>query len=261
VFALRARNRQSSASFPFFTSSLDLFVSPSLSFSTLRPVTAASKQTNAEAAWMDALRARFIVFEGPDGSGKTTQFNRFVQRAKDAGLAVCDVREPGGTAIGERIRDLLLDNGCDEMSVRCEMLLYMASRAQLVAERILPAQANGELVVADRFVHSTVAYQGAAGGISREDIRKVADVVLAEVHPDLVLIFDVDEATAAKRITGARDRMESKDIAFRARVREGYHEQAKLDPDRCLLVPAGAEADEVERRTLQAVRSRLAAAR
>lgn len=210
---------------------------------------------------MDSLRGRFLVFEGPDGSGKTTQFNRFVARAKDAGLAVCDVREPGGTAIGERIRAILLDNACDEMSVRCEMLLYMASRAQLVAERLLPAQARGELVVADRFVHSTVAYQGAAGGISREDIRKVADVVLAEVHPDLVLIFDVDEATAASRITGARDRMESKDIAFRARVREGYLEQARLDPERCVVVSGADEPDAVERETLDAVRSRLAIAR
>lgn len=210
---------------------------------------------------MDSLRGRFLVFEGPDGSGKTTQFNRFVQRAKGAGLAVCDVREPGGTAIGERIRDILLDNDHDEMSVRCEMLLYMASRAQLVAERILPAQARGELVVADRFVHSTVAYQGAAGGISREDIRKVADVVLAEVHPDLVLIFDVDEATAASRITGARDRMESKDIAFRARVREGYLEQARLDPAHCVVISGAGEPDAVERETVDVVRTRLATAR
>ena len=222
---------------------------------------AASHDTDAPAAWMDSLRGRFIVFEGPDGSGKTTQFNRFLERARNSGLTVCDVREPGGTAIGERIRAVLLDNDHDEMSVRCEMLLYMASRAQLVAERILPAQAGGELVVADRFVHSTVAYQGAAGGISRDDIRKVADVVLAEVHPDLVLIFDVDEATAARRIGATRDRMESKDVEFRARVREGYREQARLDPDHCVLVPADADADAVERLTLEAIRTRIAAAR
>jgi len=214
----------------------------------------------AQDDWMSALRGKFIVFEGPDGSGKTTQFTRFLARAQSAGEGVCEAREPGGTPIGERIRDLLLDNACREMSVRCEMLLYMASRAQLVDERILPAQARGELVLADRFVHSTIAYQGAAGGISREDIRKVADVVLAQVHPDLVLIYDVDEATASGRINGARDRMESKDVAFRARVREGYLEQARLDPDRCVLLDGAGDPDEVERRTLQAVRDRLACA-
>ena len=115
---------------------------------TKTPIDASPAQPDpADLAWLTALGGRFVVFDGPDGSGKTTQFNRFLDLARDAGLTVCDVREPGGTAIGEKIRDILLDKTAGAMSPTCEMLLYMASRAQLVEERIRPALARGELPV------------------------------------------------------------------------------------------------------------------
>jgi dTMP kinase len=123
------------------------------------------------ASWSTALRGRFLAFEGPDGSGKSTQIGRFQAWAEAQQLPLTLVREPGGTAVGERVRQILLDPIHSEMTVRCEMLLYMASRAQLMEERIEPAIASRACVLSDRFVGSTLAYQGAAGGIPERDIR------------------------------------------------------------------------------------------
>ena len=159
---------------------------------------------------MHHLAGRFVVFEGPDGSGKSTQFRRFSRACQDAGLTVCEVREPGGTYVGERIRAVLLDHADEEICLVTEMLLYMASRAQLVEARIRPALARGELVLADRYVASTLAYQGAAGGLPLEDIRAVAQVATGGLTPDLTVIFDVDQATAASRLSPLLDRMESR---------------------------------------------------
>ena len=111
-------------------------------------------------SWADILGSRFLVFDGPDGSGKSTQFRRFINWAKELGTSVTELREPGGTPIGERIREVLLDVAHEEMTVTCEMLLYMASRAQIVEEVVQPALDRGDLVVADRFISSTHAYQG-----------------------------------------------------------------------------------------------------
>ena len=148
-----------------------------------------------------ALSGRFIAFEGADGSGKSTQLRRFVDALTGAGATVCEVREPGGTPIGEEVRKILLHTK-EEMTLHCEMLLYMASRAQLVEQRILPALAAGHVVIADRFLSSTVAYQGAAGGIPEAEILAVGKVATRGRLPDLVLIFDVDLETATKRTRG-----------------------------------------------------------
>jgi len=191
------------------------------------------------------MAGRFIVFEGPDGSGKSLQFRRLADFFAERGVATCKVREPGGTAIGEQIRDVLLSPENEAMDLVAEMLLYMASRAQLVAERIAPALGRGEVVLADRFVSSTLAYQGTAGGLAPDDIRAVASIVCRDVQPDLVVIFDVDEATAARRLAPLLDRMEMKGRAFHARVREGYLEQARADPGRHLVIDASAEVDDV----------------
>jgi len=198
-----------------------------------------------EHGWLDTLRGRFLVFDGPDGSGKTTQFRRFARLCRDAGLSVCEVREPGGTAIGERIRDILLDNAHNEMTLRCEMLLYMASRAQLVEERVRPSLDAGCLVLADRFVSSTLAYQGTAGGLPIDDIDSVARVAIGSAMPDLVIIFDVDQRTAARRLGLLLDRMEAKGAQFHARVRQGYLEQAQRDPERHLVIDGAQTEDDV----------------
>lgn len=224
------------------------------------------------ADWLERLRGRFLVFDGPDGSGKTTQFARFAGYCRERGVPVCEVREPGGTAIGERIRSILLDPANADMSLRCEMMLYMASRAQLVEQCIDPALARGELVLADRFISSTFAYQGAAGGLPAADILAVGRVAIPSRWPDLTVIFDVDEKTAAARMHGGKrnarkgaptgatlfaDRMERRGADFHRRVRQGFLDQAKADPDRFLVVDAAGETDAVFDALLGALERRL----
>ncbi|MCP4758142.1 MAG: dTMP kinase [Planctomycetes bacterium] len=204
------------------------------------------------------LREKFIVFEGPDGSGKSSQLVRFARTARGAGMEVVEVREPGGTSVGEQVRDVLLDPANTDMTVRCEMLLYMASRAQLVEQTISPALKRGALVLADRFVASTCAYQGTAGGVPMKDILDVAEVATGHRMPDLTVVFDVDEETAAKRLNPLLDRMEQKGAAFHRRVRDGYHRLAKEDPEHVLLIDATAPEDVVERVATAAILDRLA---
>lgn len=192
-------------------------------------------------AWISKLRGKFIVFDGPDGSGKSTQFRMLSDLVASRGVSVCEVREPGGTLAGERIREVLLDPQVEReaaMDARCEMMLYMASRAQLVAEKIRPAKQRGELVLADRFISSTLAYQGTAGGVPTDDIIRCGRVAIGDCWPDLVVVFDVDEQTAATRLNPLLDRMEAKGAAYHAKVRQGYLDQAAADPDRHLVLDA-----------------------
>ncbi|MFA9477845.1 dTMP kinase [Phycisphaerales bacterium AB-hyl4] len=218
--------------------------------------------TDPNASWLPALRGRFVVFDGPDGSGKSTQFRRFTDYVEAAGIQVCHVREPGGTAVGEHIRKLLLEYRDDQhgqMDLHCEMLLFMASRAQLVRERIAPARQRGELVLADRFISSTLAYQGTAGGMAIDAIRQVGHVALGEHWPDLVVIFDVDEKTAASRLSPLLDRMEQKGSDYHRKVRQGYLDQAQADPSHHLVIDARAEPDIVFDRLTTGLRERAAA--
>lgn len=223
-------------------------------------------------AWINDLGGRFLVFDGPDGGGKSTQCKRFAQLAQSVGLSVCLVREPGGTAIGERIRQILLTPDHDEIDARCEMLLYMASRAQLVAEKIRPAIQAGRLVLADRFISSTLAYQGVAGGMDINEIRQVGEIVLKDCWPDQVVIFDVDEATASRRMVGypidARDgaspqpslfadRVELKDQQFHRDVRQAYLDQATQHPNHYLVIDATLNATQVFDQLLNKLEAKL----
>lgn len=212
--------------------------------------------------WVQQLRGRFVVFDGPDGSGKSTQFRRVAELVRASGIPVCEVREPGGTEIGEHVRRLLLEYRDDrhgQMDPRCEMLLFMASRAQLVAERIGPARQRGELVLADRFISSTLAYQGTAGGIPLADILRVGQIALGQNWPDLVVVFDVDEATAATRLNPLLDRMEKKGADFHRRVRQGYLDQARADPQRYAVVDARQPEDAVYDAVIMTLAQRLGA--
>jgi dTMP kinase len=200
-----------------------------------------------------ALRGTVVVFEGPDGSGKTTQMRRLKALLDGQGLGCIEVREPGGTDIGEQIRQVLLHTKA-QMTLRCEMLLYMASRAQLVEEQIRPALARGEVVLADRYLPSTLAYQGSAGGIATQDILDVARASLGGCMPHLVMIFDVDEATAAGRINPllasstrkeGLDRIESRGSEFHRAVRQGYLQQARQFPELYRVIDASRTPDEI----------------
>ncbi|MAA51675.1 MAG: dTMP kinase [Phycisphaerae bacterium] len=205
--------------------------------------------------WIDQLKGRFLVFDGPDGSGKTTQFRRLAAWLTEQGLDVVEVREPGGTSIGEQIRSILLDSANVEMTICCEMLLYMASRSQLVDELITPARTRGAVVLADRFISSTLAYQGTAGGLDREHILSVGQIAVGDQWPDCTIIFDVDSATAAIRRGGDSDRMEEKGQAFQERVRAGYLEQIREDPEGTILIDAGPPEDQVFEQLLASIRS------
>ncbi len=223
--------------------------------------------TPSDTTWLNKLRGKFIVFDGPDGSGKSTQFTRLDGLVKTAGIEVCEVREPGGTYIGEQVRHILLDpSNTDEVDIRCEMLLFMASRAQLVAERINPAKQAGKLVLADRFISSTLAYQGTAGGIPVADILRVGQIALRDTWPDLVVVFDVDLATARARMSpllrenefdATHDRMEIKGAEFHKKVRQGYLDQAKNDPDRYLVIDAKADEEVVFDRLIEGLKGKL----
>lgn len=218
----------------------------------------------ADTSFLRAYAGRFLVFDGPDGSGKSTQFRRLMEYSRGAGLTVCEVREPGGTEVGERIRDILLDPIHTEMALRCEMMLYMASRAQLVEQRIRPALARGELVLADRFVSSTFAYQGAAGGLPMDEILAVARAACGTpgtpgaCWPHLVLVFDVDEQTAQTRLNPLLDRMEQKGVEFHRKVRAGYLQQAKDDPAHYAVIDARLDPDQVTAGMLRTLADRAA---
>lgn len=219
--------------------------------------------------WLSKLAGRFLVFEGPDGSGKSTQLRRFANACKDAGLTLCEMREPGGTDVGEEIRNILLDHAHKDMSLRCEMMLYMASRAELVEQRAKPALKKGHFVLADRFVASTLAYQGAGGGLPIEEINAAAEVAIGGAWPDLVIVFDVDEATAAKRtgthgkknakheMTLFSDRMEAKGAEYHRRVRAGYLKQVEQDPDHYLCIDARGGEDEVFDDLMRSLKARI----
>ena len=195
----------------------------------------------------DKLAGKFIVIDGPDGAGKSTQVKLLAGDLRGRGLTVCEVRDPGGTAIGERVRQILLDVGHHGMATTTETMLFMASRAQLVAEVIGPALRRGECVVGDRFISSTVAYQG-AGGMDSSAVRAVGQIAVGGLWPDLTVILDLPAEQGFERLREARDRMESKDAAFHREVRRLFLAQAAEDPDRFAVVDATGSVEAVHRR-------------
>jgi len=197
--------------------------------------------------FLEKLAGRFVVIDGPDGAGKSTQVKRLADWLRSQGLAVQVARDPGGTPIGEKVRAILLDRTHDEMVVPCELMLYMACRAQLVAQVIRPALGRGECVLCDRYVSSTVAYQG-AGGAEASDVREVGRVAVGGLWPDLTVILDLAAQTGLGRLAKAKDRVESKDFAYHSRVREIFLQQAKEDPERWAVVEAAGTVEDVQAR-------------
>jgi dTMP kinase len=155
------------------------------------------------------------------------------------------VRDPGSTPVSERIRRILLDPAVGEMDVRTERFLYMASRAEMVARLVAPALGRGETVVSDRFVSSSVAYQGYGGGLDPEVIWEVGRLACGGVEPDLTVVLDLDVGAGLARISRRPDRMEAKDRAYHEKVRQGFLEMARARPDRFAVVDASRSPDEV----------------
>ncbi len=166
----------------------------------------------------------FVCLDGADGAGKTTLAARLCDDIKTAGREVLAVRDPGGTGLGDRLRSLLLDRHAIEIGPRAEMLMFMASRAQLMAERILPALERGAVVVTDRFLLSTVVYQGVAGGLDPAEIWRVGHAATAGLMPNLTLLLDVSREVARGRMDRQKDRIESRPETYQEAVRQGFRE-------------------------------------
>ena len=197
--------------------------------------------------------ARFIVLEGIDGSGKSSQIEPLVGWLRGLGRAVVSCRDPGATAAGDAIRQILLHRQEIALAPTTEMLLYMAARAQLVSDVIRPALERGQWVVSDRFLPANIVYQGHAGGLDPDVIRAVGQVATAGIVPDLVLLLDVDPATAASRMHRELDRLENRGDAYRERLRSGYLREAAADPTRFVIIDATADIATVGERIRAAV--------
>ncbi|MGH9156706.1 MAG: dTMP kinase [Acidimicrobiales bacterium] len=193
------------------------------------------------------MTGRLVAFEGADGCGKSTQAARLAER-----LGAVLTREPGGTAVGERLRALLVDPATAGLDVRAEALLMAAARAQHVAEVIAPALATGADVVVDRFSHSSLAYQGHGRGLPVDEVAWLSDWATVGRWPDVVVLLEVPASVASDRL-GAVDRFEAESTAFHARVVEGYRAMAAADPARWRIVDGTGPADDVARRVWAAV--------
>jgi len=194
------------------------------------------------------MKGFFITFEGIEGCGKSTQIERLKRHLEQQGHRIDAMREPGGTAISEAIRAILLDPANTAMAPTTELLLYESARAQLVAERIRPALEAGSVVLCDRFCDSTMAYQGGGRGLPMEVLRSLHDIATGSLWPHLSLFIDVPVEMGLKRTRGAGelDRIEMEGTAFHERVREGFITLARTEPNRIVTINGSATPDEVE---------------
>ncbi len=198
------------------------------------------------------VSGKLIVLDGPDGCGKTTQAKLLTKWLEGRGVPTSSFRDPGDTTIGEQIRDILLSPEHLAMTTRAEVLLYMAARAQLWRERVAPALGRRECVVLDRWISSTCAYQGRAGGFGMSNVIKVATDSLARVWADLTIVLDVDLETCACRMPSKRDRIEAKPAQYHRNVREGFLQLAD-EHDGFVVVDATGGIEAVHERVVEEV--------
>jgi dTMP kinase len=192
-----------------------------------------------------------IAFEGVEGAGKSTQLDRLRDELERRGHEVVVTREPGGTPVGERVRDVLLDPATG-LDPRAEALLFAAARAQLVEQVIRPALERGAVVLCDRYLDSSLAYQGGGRGLGRGPVQEVNRFATGGLLPDLVVLLDLDPAEGLGRNPASRDRIEVEGIGFHRRVREAFRELAADDPGRFAVVDAATPADQVAAAVLAA---------
>ena len=203
----------------------------------------------------------FITLEGPDGSGKSSQVPALVKAIEAAGYQVVSTREPGGTEIGDQVRQVLMDLQNKSMHPRSEILLFQASRAQIVEEVIQPALAAGKVVLSDRYADSTLAYQGYGHQVDLSQLRRIVDFATGGLKPDLTLLFDLDaqEGLARRDSGGDWNRLDDYDLAFHQRVHAGYYQLVKEDPARWRTINAAQPAEKVAQDLQQTVLDFLAA--
>lgn len=200
----------------------------------------------------DKLKGKFIVLDGPDGCGKTTQAKLLSQWLESHGIPTSNFRDPGDTPIGEKIREILLSSRHTAMSTRTELLLYMAARAQLWQEKLEPALRENTCIILDRWISSTCAYQGYAGGFGIGKVIKLAEDSLSRPWPDLTIILDVDLKTSTSRLPGKLDRMEAKPNEYHKKVRQGFLELAEKRDD-FLVIDATGDIETVHKKILQLI--------
>lgn len=205
------------------------------------------------------MRGKFITLEGPDGSGKSTILNLISDYLERKGIDFIISREPGGTQIGEEIRDIILDNNNTNMGPETEALLYAAARGQHVHEKIIPALESGKIVVCDRFILSSLAYQGVGRGLGIEKVKMVNDFGLRGVYPDLVLFFHIDPELTLERktIKEGGDRLEQEGVEFHRKVYDGYMELLKKYPENIKIIDATKTIEEVFEQSIKEVEKLL----
>ena len=202
----------------------------------------------------------FITFEGPDGSGKTTQIRLLVDWLHEQGYEVIVTREPGGTDIGDQIRDVLHDPDNTAMDARTEILLYSASRAQHVAQLVRPALAAGKVIISDRYADSTLAYQGYGRGLHLETLMTITLFATDGLLPDLTLYLDVppEEGLRRRQLGGDEwNRLDAEALEFHQRVRDGYLELIRQEPERWVVIDAARSTEEVQAEIRAVMQARL----
>lgn len=203
----------------------------------------------------------FITLEGPEGSGKTTAVDAAVKALEQMGYEIVRTREPGGTPISEQIRNVILDKDNTKMDPRTEALLYAASRRQHLVEKVWPALKEGKIVVCDRYLDSSLAYQGGARGLGVEEILNVNLFATENTWPDLTLLFDIKPEVGLARIASNANRevnrLDLEKLEFHNKVRDTFLALAKRYPDRYVIIDASQSREDVARATLEAITSRL----
>ena len=203
----------------------------------------------------------FITIEGPEGSGKTTAVDAAVKELEKLGYQIVRTREPGGTPIAEQIRNVILDKSNTAMDQRTEALLYAASRRQHLVEKVWPALKEGKIVVCDRYLDSSLAYQGGARGLGVDNILQVNSFATEGTFPDLTLLFDLDPEIGLARIAANSDRevnrLDLEKIEFHKKVRNTFLELAKRYPERFVVIDASQSREEVAKKTLEVMLSRI----
>lgn len=202
----------------------------------------------------------FITLEGPDGSGKSMQVPMLAEFIRQRGYEVLTTREPGGTSIGDQIRQVIMKLGNTSMHPRTEILLFCAARAQIVEEVLKPALARGVVVISDRYADSTLAYQGYGHGVNLDDLRQLLAFVTGGLKPDLTLLLDVDATVGLQRRQtsgGEWNRLDAYALDFHKRVREGYHELAKAEPQRWETIDAGQSPEMVQSAIQKIIEARI----
>jgi len=201
-------------------------------------------------------RGVFITFEGPDGSGKSTQARMLAERLRGEGRPLLESVEPGGTPIGQQIRRILLDPANKELTATAELLLMFAARAQNVEQWIVPALAEGKIVISDRFTDSSIAYQGAGRGLGLDTVLELDRIACKGLAPDLTVCIDIDTETGLARALSrgnSETRLEEQAVEFHHKVREAYHELAKREPTRFRLIDGRGTPEAIAAQVLEQV--------